>query len=94
MASVANNGGPAFPQIRTNREEQTGSTHEHAVDIANVHSYGGMTMRDYFAAQALPQVMQSADNQSVLAWPNWAKEVAAASYEIADAMLAERERAK
>lgn len=38
-----NNGGSAFPEIKT--------TSTYTTDI-NIHSVGGMTLRDYFAAKA------------------------------------------
>jgi len=58
----------------------------------NIHEYG-MTLRDYFAGQALPKAMESTfdcegyhpDSE------NWHKDAAKLSYKIADAMLAERE---
>ena len=46
----------------------------------------GMTLRDYFAAKAM---------QGILADPNTPEimDIAGAAYEVADAMLAEREKA-
>ena len=43
----------------------------------------GMSLRDYFAGQALTRATSNG-------WP--AKEIASWAYEIADAMLAEREK--
>jgi hypothetical protein len=83
--SVANNGGPAFPRPigfngLTNHEE-------HEVSDAQ----GGMTLRDYFAAQALTGVVSVlAFARQDIVWPD----VAERCYELADAMLAERERAR
>lgn len=50
----------------------------------------GMKLRDYLAAKALPVVMEKSDIQAVYVWSQWAKRVAEASYEIADAMLQAR----
>ena len=50
---------------------------------ANNHHEGGMTLRDYFAAVALPAVM------AVFRQP---EAVAAEAYRYADAMIAERKR--
>jgi hypothetical protein len=78
-----NNGGPAFPcetyGLR-NGKETTIPTN-------------GMTLRDYFAGQALQQFVAERDHNI------WAherfeearKEIATAAYNIADAMLAARE---
>lgn len=49
--------------------------------------YNGMTLRDWFAGQALMGMLTSPANDSV-PMPRYAS----AAYEIADAMLAERER--
>jgi hypothetical protein len=64
------------------------------------HQFGGMAMRDYFAAKALPSVLTQDDcgiqalrpdahysaNSAERAAELWARN----AYEIADAMLAER----
>lgn len=52
------------------------------------HKLTGMTLRDYFAASALQGFIQ---NNIYLPW-NSPSELAVKSYEMADAMLAERER--
>ena len=65
-------GGPAFP-FATHTQDQRG------VPIAHIRD--GMTLRDYFAAAALPQVQFAGPSQM-------AKE----AYHIADAMLAERNK--
>ena len=66
------NGGPAFPRSGT--------------DI-NVQSYPGMTLRDWFAGQALHFCLAefggNADDQ---------RQYAEAAYQIADAMLKERDK--
>lgn len=54
--------------------------------------YLGLTLRDYFAAKALPVIMQASDIQDVLSWDVWATKVADAAYDVADAMLTEREK--
>lgn len=70
-----NNGGPAFPLPVKD-----------ANCCARLDSgYGGMTLRDYFAAKALQGIL--ADSK-VEATPT---EFAAASYRMADAMLKARE---
>jgi hypothetical protein len=78
MSNQPKHGGPAFP---TENAHQNGS---------NTYHFEGMTLRDYFAAAAM-RGMQA--NSSIDAKPNITNEkVARWSYEIADAMLAGREK--
>ena len=73
--SARNDGGPAFPSIG----EGFGNP---------LYSAPGMSLRDYFAAQALPFCLaefgSNAEDQ---------RQFAEAAYQIADAMLAERSKA-
>jgi len=54
----------------------------------------GMTLRDYFAAKALPAIYtDTCERARVDGWPeDWRDEVAAEAYEMADAMLKAREQ--
>jgi hypothetical protein len=85
-------GGSAFPQIESEREN--GTLVKSEVDIAHVYSFGGMSLRDYFAAKALPMViakyehLTAVDPDPVPAIPQAAADLA---YEYADAMLRARE---
>ena len=66
-------GGPAFPIVLPEKFEQAES---------------GMSLRDYFAAQALSSSLSDGihvDSEGM-------KVVAKAAYEMADAMIAERDR--
>lgn len=56
----------------------------------DTHNYG-MYLRDYFAAKAMPLVMQQIRDNGVLRVDNVAITVAKASYELADAMMKARE---
>jgi hypothetical protein len=68
---VINEGGPAFPTPETNSH----------------YSTDGMSLRDYFAGQALPAVYTyHAHNDWTL------KNVVERAYQLADAMLAERQK--
>lgn len=62
--------------------------HEYAPSVVN-----DMQLRDYFAGAALPAIMEQvridAHDSKV-----WKKAVAIASFEVADAMMKERERKK
>jgi len=55
-------------------------------------STGGLTLRDYFAAQALPAVyVEACKEMDKTGYPeHWKKGVALDAYAMADAMLAER----
>ncbi len=72
-------GGPAFPvnKVYTDRDG----------DICS-EGIAGMTLRDYFAAKAL----QSLARDFAYCDPNYQKQLAKVSYEIADMMLEEREK--
>lgn len=69
MSNPINDGGPAFPRGK----DCFGAVQD------------GMTMRDYFAGQALAGML--ADSTCTAS----SAKLAAASYEVADAMLAARE---
>ena len=72
-------GGPAFPQhIFETRDGAMQASYD-APDGA------GMSLRDYFAGQALVGMVQFWGNSS-------SPELAKRAYEVADAMLAEQER--
>jgi hypothetical protein len=50
----------------------------------------GMTLRDYFAGQALPSVILACVNDTVMPGENMTRMFARKSYEMADAMIAAR----
>lgn len=70
------NGGPAFPQTEENSEFRCEPAH------------GGMTLRDYFAAKAMPPLLTERGLKEIAV--SGAGGFAQACYLIADAMLAER----
>lgn len=81
--SIDYDGGPAFPR-----------PHSECSATDCISSQEGMTLRDYFAAQALVGAM-SGDTLSALTRTFGGSTVsglARCAYELADAMLAERER--
>jgi hypothetical protein len=71
-------GGPAFPASTWDNE------FDKVVDQTN-----GMTLRDYFAAKAMPQFISlfGLDSRN----SDLAEEIARISYRMADALLSERE---
>jgi len=73
--STKNTGGPAFPVPLNPGQSWQGMA-----------PCDGMTLRDYFAAKAMAAFLQEA-----LSTEEMLKLIPAASYEIADAMLAARE---
>ncbi len=75
MSNEKYNGGPAFP------------LHNHGAQTLGLH-LTGMTLRDYFAAQALSGICAHLDNRSY----NGPKDFALAAYAVADAMLEARNK--
>jgi hypothetical protein len=74
---IKDDGGPAFPFEFT-------QTYAHGPPDRLVHT--GMTLRDYFAAQALPAFV-AAYSQTGLSFPH----IAQLSYDLADHMLKVRQ---
>ncbi len=72
--SEIKDGGPAFPQYGFDKVAE------------RFTSQGGMTLRDYFAAQALAGICANQDNR---VYGN-SMEFARAAYRLADAMLTAR----
>lgn len=95
--SEKNTGGPAFPGIHEWQEPDIGDpdTGETLTYIGRSAHVDGMTLRDYFAAQMMPVILQMAMEGSVtkidgtMMTPS---DYAKAAYENADAMIAEREK--
>jgi len=80
--SEQNTGGPAFPVSTRPMETEGEFGHQ---DSATTWQYGGMTLRDYFAAKAM---------QGLLACPlgdGTKQDFARLAYEYADAMLKARQ---
>lgn len=84
-----NNGGPAFPQSKKGYTSGINGSSDHVVfDVT-----GGMSLRDYFAAQVLPQIYAASAPdfaRSNMKGDEYASITSACAYMIADAMLAER----
>lgn len=75
-------GGPAFPRPHSWDESPVSGVHEG--DRIEPHSaQAGMSLRDYFAAQAVPGLVAGAECFDTHA-------IAHDAYALADAMLAER----
>lgn len=69
-------GGPAFPVFDASQ---------------NIAVFGGMSMRDHFAGQALAGLLACGDARGgAIRYPELCNAIAEASYAYADAMLAER----
>ena len=81
--SILDESGPAFPQVDTRLRDEHGNAFTH------VYSYGGMSLRDFFAAQAMQGPMVNADCSHPGGGLPY--EIALWAYEQADAMLRARE---
>lgn len=79
--SAQDDGGSAFPQVGS---EQVGSHGEYHTEVS---SYGGMTLRDYFAAKVLQSAMTQAGIRGIPI-----TELAQSVWKVADAMIAARSR--
>lgn len=78
-------GGSAFPQVKTTKQYTTDP---------DIHSVGGMTLRDYFAAKAIQGLCVEAGKGTISTFLDGAKVAAELAYAQADAMLAAREVAQ
>jgi hypothetical protein len=74
-----NDGGPAFPETKYG-----GNSDRHPVD-----EVPGMTLRDWFAGQALAGMLRDTTNDITL---SRTQSFAITAYEVADAMIAERSK--
>lgn len=74
-----NDGGPAFPDCRWDNE------------MAQEYYHNGMSLRDYFAGQAMIGIIFSQNPICDLYGEAWQKAHAKLSYELADAMIKARE---
>jgi hypothetical protein len=79
IAMSKNDGGSAFPQVKTTKE---------FVTDPNVHSVGGMSLRDYFAAKSINGMLSALEAAGL----NYSNPLMMAehAYAMADAMLLER----
>jgi hypothetical protein len=88
------NGGPAFPTtFRNTGDLNTSAPDGEVVPPGGDHHLLGMSLRDYFAAQALPAVIDfesAAESGGGVRCIFSDAAVARGAYAIADAMLAER----
>lgn len=73
-----NTGGPAFP------------LHNHGVQTLGMH-ISGMTLRDYFAAKAMPLGFESFEPPDDFTRKDYYDSFASDCYQIADAMLKARD---
>lgn len=77
--SEIKDGGPAFP-VSTARAEDGSFGHQ---DGHYTWQFGGLTMRDWFASQAMPEIYGRVESGGF-------ERVATLAYEMADAMLRAR----
>lgn len=83
-----NAGGPAYPaQVSINRDSGEMVPHQFG---NNDFVMPGMTLRDYFAAKAMQAFISAIGNENFVVINDF--RVSERSYEVADAMLAERDK--
>lgn len=88
MSGIGHNGGPAFPQFDVVAGDRDG--HGDAIE-AYTTATGGMSLRDYFAGQALMSLPHLCAHDTLLDGMTFEQHVARNAYRLADAMLAARE---
>lgn len=87
MTDEIKDGGAAFPQLELVAGERDG--HGDAIEAFTVAT-GGMTLRDWFAGQALAGLVSHTDN-GMSQWCGSEHVATEYAYRFADAMLAARE---
>ena len=83
-----NDGGPAFPATLWHEVENP----ESAIRTVESTTFPGMSLRDWFAGQALAGELASQNPECAYAGCEGAAEVSSWAYSVADAMLAERRK--
>lgn len=88
MSEKPKDGGPAFPAVFS-------EFCSHRETLTDVYSAGGMSLRDYFAAKAMPELLRDKfaqkdhrDQSIVFSFLGLAE----TAYELADAMLKARDQ--
>ena len=88
---MKNDGGPAFPGGEAVMEiHMTGP--DGIEDVRTISPPTGLSIRDWYAGQAMRSLLDSSDNVSDDHLPELWQAVSEQSYDLADAMLAEREK--
>ena len=82
-----NTGGPAFPSgvVRKTRQRPNDPGSDFIISDTVEAKSPGLTLRDYFAAKAMPEVYSRVGSGGF-------ERIAKLAYEMADAMLKEREK--
>ena len=84
-----NNGGPAFPTQQKTGGAFLGSDgllHDETLQM------GGMSLRDWYAGQALAGLIACPDSPDAKDWPEMTSKTASFAYDYADAMIAVRDK--
>lgn len=89
--SDKNNGGPAFPsELRNYTESDIIGFDNETIARTGIANYSGISMRDYFAGQALVGLMSAHNSNGRWTVNEVIESAAKYSYQAADAMLAAR----
>lgn len=91
---MKDNGGPAFPCRIPNETDRNIEVNGEIIPPGYVGHCKGMTLRDYFAGQALMGLMSACNSEGLWMAQGAENNAAKAAYVAADAMLAEREARK
>ena len=97
---MVNDGGSAFPEVSGGESPHTEGCKCGSCPDGSIESFGGMSLRDYFAGKIIAAMLMRRAEHVAFASVDAAKEnmnfaeyMAQAAYEYADAMLKERRRA-
>ena len=85
--SETKDGGPAFP----GKHPKKGWNGQLRMEVSVMEECGGMSLRDWFAGQALPSVMVLCQRDTLEPGQTRSQLFAQSAYRLADAMLATRE---
>ncbi|HED3420906.1 TPA: hypothetical protein R4139_004896 [Enterobacter hormaechei subsp. hoffmannii] len=84
-------GGPAFPYVLVNNSSDPMNTFGIELAPGKTADFGGMTLRDYFAAKAMQSALLASKQNHESSFETFAQSVAEVAYDVADAMLRARE---
>ena len=84
MSEKINDGGPAFPFVLRNNGDEPLTAFGVETQPHHMAVFSGMYLRDYFAAEAMPEIYARVESGGF-------ERVAKLAYELADAMLKARQ---
>ncbi len=92
MSTTPKDGGAAFPGI----DESYAAANEYGAGYTGLNTYGGMSLRDWFAGKVMQAIITSLGDEkhraTMLKEGHNMKDIPPVAYGIADLMLAERSK--